>query len=115
MGIFIGWVIFSLLVGAIGSGKNIGFGGAFVLSLLLSPIIGLIFALVSKDKEDERIKAEMLKSQQQQTIALEKNLLKPNQQSVADELERISKLKEKGDITADEYQKLKNNIIAKFD
>lgn len=44
----IGWFIFSLLIGAIGNNRNIGFWGAFFLSLILSPIIGLIFTLISK-------------------------------------------------------------------
>ena len=44
----IGWFLFSLLIGAIGNNRNIGFWGAFFLSLILSPIIGLIFTLISK-------------------------------------------------------------------
>lgn len=43
-----GWILFSLLIGAIGNNRNIGFWGAFFLSLILSPIIGLIFTLISK-------------------------------------------------------------------
>src|SRR5690348_8014733 len=115
MGIFFIWVILSIIVGAIGSSRNIGFGGAFLLSLVLSPLIGLIITLISKDTQEEKRKAEMLKTQQRQTAALEKSLAQTNQQSIAEELEKISKLKEKGDITAEEYQKLKNSIIAKFD
>ncbi|CAM3433007.1 hypothetical protein [Sphingobacterium prati] len=48
MEIFLGWIIFSLAVGAIGVNRNIGFAGAFFLSLFLSPVIELIFTLVSK-------------------------------------------------------------------
>lgn len=44
----IGWFLFSLLIGAIGNNRNIGFWNAFFLSLILSPIIGLIFTLISK-------------------------------------------------------------------
>lgn len=43
-----GWVLFSLLIGAIGNNRNIGFWGAFFLSLILSPLIGLIFTIISK-------------------------------------------------------------------
>jgi hypothetical protein len=45
------WIVFALIVGAIGKDKKIGFAGAFFLSLLLSPIIGLIIALVSSSPE----------------------------------------------------------------
>lgn len=50
MGIFIVWVILSAIVGLAGSSKKIGFGGAFALSLLLSPVIGLIIALLDKKR-----------------------------------------------------------------
>ena len=45
-----GWFLLSLLVGSIGNNRNIGFWGAFILSLILSPIIGLIFTLISNSK-----------------------------------------------------------------
>ena len=35
------------LVGLLGSRRNIGFGWAFVLSLIFSPLIGLIIVLIS--------------------------------------------------------------------
>jgi hypothetical protein len=50
MELFFGWVLFALLVGAVGSNRKIGFTGSFILSLILSPIIGLIITLFSKTK-----------------------------------------------------------------
>ena len=46
-------IVFSILVGLIGKNRNIGFGWSFVLSLFLSPIIGLIVTLFSKKKDVE--------------------------------------------------------------
>jgi hypothetical protein len=43
------------LVGQLGKNRNIGFGWSFALSLLLSPIIGLIITLFSKKKDVEFI------------------------------------------------------------
>lgn len=45
------WIIFSLVAGSVGSKRNIGFGGAFLLSIFLSPLIGLILAFNSDKKE----------------------------------------------------------------
>jgi len=115
MEIFAVWVILSIVIGAIGSSRKIGFGGAFAASLLLSPLIGFIITIVSKDKEQEKMQNEMLRQQKAQTAALQNAQTKPNQQSMLDELERISKLKDYGDITQEEYQKLKNSIIEKID
>lgn len=46
------WLFFSFLVWLLWSNRKIGFWWAFLLSLVLSPLIGLIFTLVSKSKED---------------------------------------------------------------
>jgi tetratricopeptide (TPR) repeat protein len=45
--LLIGWFVASLLVGTLGSSRKIGFGGTFLISLLLSPLLGAIFALAS--------------------------------------------------------------------
>lgn len=50
MGIFLTWVGLSILIGFVGQNKKIGYWGTFFLSLLLSPLIGLIIALVSAEK-----------------------------------------------------------------
>lgn len=57
MEIFIFWIGISLLVGVVGKDRNIGFGFAFLWAILLSPIIGLVIALLSdkKKQEDEYI------------------------------------------------------------
>lgn len=39
--------LLSILVGIIGSGRKIGFGWSFLLSLIFTPVVGLIVALVS--------------------------------------------------------------------
>lgn len=39
--------LFSILVGIFGAGRKIGFGWAFILSLLLTPFGGLLCALIS--------------------------------------------------------------------
>ena len=44
------WIVFSFIVGSLGKNKNIGFGYAFIISLLFSPLIGLIFVLFSANK-----------------------------------------------------------------
>jgi len=44
------WIVLCFVVASIGSSKNIGYWGTFFISLLLSPLIGLIFALASSPK-----------------------------------------------------------------
>jgi tetratricopeptide (TPR) repeat protein len=51
MEIAILWIILCFVAGAVGSNRNIGFAGAFFLSLFLSPLVGLIIAFSSSKKE----------------------------------------------------------------
>ena len=53
MEIFILWLGISLLVGVVGKERKIGFGFAFLWAILLSPIIGLVIALLSDKKKQE--------------------------------------------------------------
>lgn len=51
--------------------------------------------------------------QKQQTEALKRQPV--SQQSIAAELEKLKVLRDNGDLSQDEYQSLKNKLIAKFD
>lgn len=45
------WILYALIIGFIGKPRKIGFGYAFLLAILLSPVIGLIITLLSKKRE----------------------------------------------------------------
>ena len=92
MDIFFGWIILSFIIGFVGSGRKIGYWSTFFISLLLSPLIGLIFALTSKELDENKIinpevakltnKAISLKSSDlNQSIALMKKALLLNPKS----------------------------------
>jgi hypothetical protein len=44
----IGWTAFSILAGVIASNKGRSFFGFFLLSLLLSPLLGIVAALIAR-------------------------------------------------------------------
>jgi uncharacterized membrane protein (DUF106 family) len=112
MGLFFLWIIFSLIVGAVGSNRRIGFWGAFLLSLILSPIIGLIITLISKDKEDDEYKKRMYETQNRQEDTLSDLKENINKKSVFEELEKIKKMRDEGILTEDEFQKAKQKILS---
>lgn len=115
VGVFFGWLIFSLVVGFIGSSRKIGFGLSFFLSLILSPLIGLIITLVSKNKEEEKYKQEVLKTQEAQKVALEKlsskNSKSETKLSIADELLKLKNLKDDNVINEKEFIELKKHLM----
>lgn len=106
MGFFIGWIVGCFIAGSIGSGKTIGFWGAFFLSLFLSPLIGIIAALVSKDETEVEIQKSILANQQ--SILNEKPV---STLSVADEIEKFKKLLDQGTISQNEFDKFKSQLL----
>lgn len=114
MEVFIFWIILAIIVGAFGSDKTVGFWGAFLWSVLLSPVIGAIIVALSKSNKQKAIEDQAYRNQFQQTQALNQ-MAKNNQQSATDELAKLKKLLDDKAITEEEYQKMKNNIISKFD
>ena len=46
-GLLSGHLLLDVLVGLLGSRRNIGFGWAFLISVIFTPLIGLIAALIS--------------------------------------------------------------------
>ncbi len=91
------WIVLSLLLGAAGSERQIGFVGAFFLSLLLSPILGALFVLMSEKKStvQHRKKLETL---------LEKT-------PTAEDLEKMIRLHDEGKITAEELAAFKKRML----
>lgn len=110
--IIIAWITFSVLVGTLGSDRKIGFWGSFLLSIILSPVIALFITLFSKSLTQQRIDDEMLQNQKEQTRLLaEKSDI--NLVSIADEIEKLISLKDKGLLTEEEFQKAKQRLINK--
>ena len=46
-GLLSGHLLLDVLVGLLGSRRNLGFGWAFIISVLFTPLIGLIAVLIS--------------------------------------------------------------------
>ncbi len=49
----LGGCFLSVLVGVVGSRRRIGFGWAFLLSVVFTPLVGLLFVLLSDPLSDD--------------------------------------------------------------
>ena len=94
MVILFSWLIFSFVIGYVGNTRKIGFWNAFLLSLVLSPLIGLIITLNSKNEENEPIKKKNTNSTQNNSTIQEKSINKE---------ELLKDLKNSGVISSEEY------------
>lgn len=82
MGIILAWLFFSIVVGALGSGRSVGFFGAFLASIILSPLVGILIVAFS-DKT--------LTKEQKEAARL-------------DQLDKLLRLKQGGAISEEEYE-----------
>jgi UPF0716 family protein affecting phage T7 exclusion len=60
------WVIGALIIGVIASDRTIGFWWAFLISLIFSPLIGLLFTLLSKTNTEVNYRKSILRTQKSQ-------------------------------------------------
>ncbi|MES2776037.1 MAG: hypothetical protein V4722_17805 [Bacteroidota bacterium] len=60
------WILFSCIAGIIGSYRKIGFSGALLVSLIGSPVFGIIFTLLSSSNSSIRHHHQMLMERRKQ-------------------------------------------------
>jgi len=115
MEVFFIYIFFAILMGVLGSDKNLGFWGAFVISLLLSPLIGLIFVLTSASKKQEEtpqaVHAQQSPINQDRPAPSAKEntpIVNPvNQSTYIDSLHKLKELYESKLISLAEFEKEK--------
>lgn len=59
IGLVILWIILSILFASLGRNRKIGFGRAFLICILLSPLIGLIVVLISEKHSESLMKLKI--------------------------------------------------------
>lgn len=106
---FILWIVLSFIVAFIGSGRKIGFGFSLLLSLLFSPLIGLIIVAISKSKSSIEFENKMLDLQKLQTEAAHR--LSPPPATLSEKLETIRKLRDSGEISMQEFQQKRDELM----
>jgi hypothetical protein len=99
------WIILSFVVGSMGSSRKIGFGGAFIAALLLSPIIGFFIVLASTSNTNLEMLDEIKKSNQAKDET-------PLASSMADELAKLKVLLTDGTITEAEHEAAKKKLLS---
>ena len=106
MELLIIYTIGCFIVGWFGSGTTLGFGSAFLLSILLTPITGFIICLFYPSKQVRDIKIQEHKRQTQILQQMSSPKI-----SHADEIGKLKRQLDEGAITEDEFKILKNKVI----
>ena len=109
MEVIFSWIILSLIIGFIGSNRKVGFFGALLWSLLLSPIIGLIITLTSESINSIRMREKSIRLQEEQKEIL--NNINNRPVDTISELSKLNELKTSGAIDEIEFQTLKKKLL----
>jgi hypothetical protein len=121
MEIVLGWFMFSIVAGIIASSRGRSGFGYFMLSLILSPLIGLILAVampslkvpsISGSTTDARAELERNREHKKQLESLRLQADARPTISVADELFKLAGLRDKGILTSDEFEQQKRTLLA---
>jgi hypothetical protein len=114
MGIFFLWIILSFVLALIGNNRTIGFFATLLISFFLSPLIGFVVLLFSKNIQDEEYKANVLKqlesSKEKSVPVVAKSVQEKNSDNLT-QLEKLFDLKEKGIITVEEFEQQKAKLL----
>ena len=96
------WIGLSYFVGKLAEDRVIGFGGAFAISLITSPIVGLIVLAFSPNRQ------QFLQKTTDERLDVI-NSFKANQ--LADEITKLKKMKDDGLISEIEFEMLKYKLL----
>lgn len=58
-GVVILWIFLSILIASFGRSRKIGFGRALLICIFLSPLIGLVFVLISEKHSESLMKLKI--------------------------------------------------------
>ncbi len=124
MGFFFGWLIFSGVVAYIANSRGHLAFDYFLLSALLSPLVGLVILLTKPNLVEEAKKTRLRREEQERQIDALRASQGPGAQDdalkldpaasgrlVADELEKLANLLTKGVLTDGEFQARKALLL----
>jgi uncharacterized membrane protein len=103
MEIFLLWFVLCFIVALVGENRKIGYWGVFFISLILSPLIGLIVGLVS----DKKVTEPQSQAQQQRQEPM-------SSVSITEELTKLKQLHDAGAISEQEYTTAKEKLLKRI-
>lgn len=108
MELLISYLILCLLVGYMASGTTLGFVSGFLLSILLTPIIGFIITLLYPVKKATQ---KSINEQSMQTKTPVQVAGKSPIDEVKEKLQKLEEMKKENLITESEYEELRKKAL----
>jgi hypothetical protein len=124
MEIFLVWLIFAALVGWLAHSRGRSGFGFFLIAALLSPLVGLIAVLVTKNLNEEQQKEQLRREEHERQVESIRAIAGARHDpsaaqahapafagSVADELAKLAALRDQSVITEPEFQAQKARLL----
>ncbi len=128
MEIVLVWLLFAVGVGFLADSRGRSGFGFFLVSAVLSPILGLIIVLVIRNPKDEEKKEALRREEHERNLESIRAIAAPKSpevsaaarsappqpagSSIADEIKKLGELRERGFLTDDEFQTQKALLLA---
>jgi len=134
MEIIVAWLLLAVGVGLLADSRGRNFFGYFLLSAVLSPLLGLIVVLVSANLKEQEAKELQRKAEQEAQDILRKadherelesiraiataktsaaSITSEPPKSIAEELMKLASLRDQGVLTPEEFSHQKARLLAK--
>ncbi len=107
MTVLLVWFFGSIFVAMLGMGRKIGGFVAFIVSIVFSPVIGLIAVLLSKDKQTDQLEKAMLKEHHQK----QNDMQSISSAEAAKQLEELNEVHRKKLISDSEFNEIRQRIL----
>ncbi len=124
MELFLGWLILSVGVGCLANARGRSGFGFFLVSALLSPLIGLIIVLVVRNPKEEEQQQNVRRQEHERQLESIRAIATPRSpdlvvrapptvptMSVADEIQKLATLRDRRLLTDSEFQVQKSRLL----
>ena len=112
MEIFAVWLVFCVLVAVLAAARGRSVFGFFVLSFLLSPLIGLVVLLIVQNLAEEERQRDVRSQDQKLHASTIGAAAQLSRVSVADEIKKLADLRANGALNEDEFSLQKARLLA---
>lgn len=111
------WIFFAVMVGALANSRGRSGFGFFMLSVVFSPLVGFAAALALPDLELQKLDEKRRHEDHERQLEALKAVTSTARSggsgaSIADEIEKLAQLKERGLLTDDEFAAQKAALLA---
>ena len=118
-GFWIAWFVLALIVAAAAPGRGRNALAWFLAAVLLSPLLALIALVISPNLKEREARAAMdarqLAATEASTLAIQLASSHPRDQGdIARTLSQLADLRDRGAITAEEFEAKKTELLARL-